>query len=453
LDPDPESYFQLLSLVNAFPASLILPLIGVLVLLFLSALVSGSEVAFFALNPRDHEELKNQPEPRDKYLHELLQSPERLLATILINNNFINIAIILLAAHITGQIFNFSAFPIIGFAVEVVLITFLLLLFGEILPKVYATARRLPFARFMALPTYYSLVFWKPLAFFLIKSGSMLKLPARRQDNISIDDLTEAIRLTEDESGNGDEQKILEGIVRFGATNVKQIMKPRTDVIALEKSQPFDEVLQMVRDSGYSRIPVYEDHFDKIKGVLYIKDLLPYIRENDSFKWIKLIRPPFFVPETKKIDDLLREFRAKRIHLAIVVDEFGGTSGIVTLEDVLEEIVGEISDEFDDDDLIYSKLDDYTYVFEGKTPLNDFYRIVDIPGDDFENAKGDADSLAGFVLEIAGKFPEKNEVFHFDGYSFKTELIHKRRIQRLKISLPNPQNPNTGENHTDHEAS
>jgi putative hemolysin len=436
LDPDPESYFTLLSIFNALDASLVLPLAGVLILLMLSALVSGSEVAFFALNPTDHEELKNQPEARDNYLHKLLESPERLLATILINNNFINIAIILLAAHITGQVFNFEAFPAVGFVVEVVLITFLLLLFGEILPKVYATAKRLPFARFMAAPTYYSMQFWKPLAFFLIKSGAMLKLPAKRQNNITVDDLSEAIRLTEDESSNGEEQKILEGIVRFGATNVKQIMKPRTDVVALEKSQSYSEVLHQVRESGYSRIPVYDENFDKIKGILYIKDLLPYIREGNAFKWNRLIRKPFFVPETKKIDDLLREFRTRRIHLAIVVDEFGGTSGIITLEDVLEEIVGEISDEFDDDDLIYSKLDDRTYLFEGKTPLNDFYKVLDINGDSFEASKGDAETLGGFVLEISGKFPEKNEEIHFEGFTFTTELIHKRRIQRLKVTLP-----------------
>lgn len=435
MDPDPESYLLLLNVIKPFDFGLIFPILIILVLLALSALVSGSEVAFFALTPSDQEELRQQIKPEDAALQELLQQPERLLATILINNNLINIAIILLSSIVLEGLFDFGAYPIVGFVVNVVVVTFLLLMFGEIMPKVYASSNRLLMARLMAGPTRLSIKFWKPLSYLLIRSGALLNVPVKRRNEISIDDLSEALKLTEDESSNGDEQKILEGIVRFGGTNVKQIMKPRTDVEALDLHQNYNEVLSLVKESGYSRIPVYERSFDNIKGVLYIKDLLPYINEENSFQWSKLIRKPFFVPESKKIDDLLKEFRTKKIHLAIVVDEFGGTSGIITLEDVLEEIVGEISDEFDDDEVVYSKLDDRNYVFEGKTHLQDFYRVLQIEGDVFEAAKGDADTLAGFVLEISGKFPEKNEAISFDQYILTTELILKRRIQRIKVTI------------------
>ena len=450
MDPDPESYILLLSVLKPFDFGLIFPIVIILVLLALSALVSGSEVAFFALTPTDQEELKQQTKPEDAALQELLQQPERLLATILINNNLINIAIILLSTIVLEGLFDFQAYPIAGFIVNVVVVTFLLLMFGEIMPKVYASSNRLLMARLMAGPTRLSIKFWKPLSFLLIRSGALLNVPVKRRNEISIDDLSEALKLTEDGSSNGDEQKILEGIVRFGGTNVKQIMKPRTDVEALDIHQNYNDVLTLVKESGYSRIPVYERSFDNIKGVLYIKDLLPYINEDNNFQWSKLIRKPFFVPESKKIDDLLKEFRTKKIHLAIVVDEFGGTSGIITLEDVLEEIVGEISDEFDDDEVVYSKLDDRNFVFEGKTHLQDFYRVLQIEGDAFEAAKGDADTLAGFVLEISGKFPEKNESIAFDQYLLTTELILKRRIQRIKVTItePSPSNENPS-NETD----
>lgn len=441
MDPDPESYIALLAIFKAFDAGLLVPTAIIIVLLIFSALVSGSEVAFFAMTPADQDELRNNPQPGDENLQELLQQPERLLATILINNNLINIAIILLSALVLEGIFNFDSHPILSFGINVLAVTFLLLMFGEIIPKVYASSNRLNVARMMAGPTKLTVKFWKPLSYLLIRSGALVNLPVRKRSEISIDDLTEALRLTEDETSNGDEQKILEGIVRFGATNVKQIMKPRTDVEALEEKQPYTEVLDIVRESGYSRIPVYAHNFDKIQGILYIKDLLPYINEGPDFQWRNLIRKPFFVPESKKIDDLLKEFRTKKIHLAIVVDEFGGTSGIITLEDVLEEIVGEISDEFDDDEVVYSKIDERNFVFEGKTHLNDFYKVLQIDGEVFDAARGDADTLGGFVLEISGKFPDKNEEIQFDQYLLKTELILKRRIQRVKVTITGTAEP------------
>ncbi|MCH8554581.1 MAG: gliding motility-associated protein GldE [Schleiferiaceae bacterium] len=444
MDPEPEPLLSILGFLQHFDAQLIWPMLGVVVLLFFSGLVSGSEVAFFALTPTDYDDLKNSSEERDQVLLKLLEAPDKLLATILINNNFINIALILLSGYLTNELINFTDFPILGFIIEVVIITFLLLLFGEVLPKVYATSDRLKFARLMAKPTYLTLNFWRPLNFVLIRSSGLLKFPVRNSKEISVDDLGEAIRMAEDGQGSEEEQKILEGILKFGNTNVKQVMRPRTDVVALDSTTPYREVLKVVRDSGYSRLPVYEGNFDQVLGILYIKDLLSYIKEDDDFDWMKLLRDPFFVPENKKIDDLLVEFKAKKIHLAIVVDEYGGTSGITTLEDILEEIVGEISDEFDEDELVYSKLDDYNYTFEGKTPLNDFYKVIGIEGDEFEAAKGEADTLAGFVLEIAGKFPSKNEEFQFNGFVFKIELLLKRRIQRLKITIPK-----TNENESD----
>lgn len=425
--------------------SLIAPLLILLVLLFSSAMVSGSEVAFFSLQPAQIQSLDLRSADRDKRVLELLERPKTLLATILISNNLINVGIVILSSYIFTEYLNLGpeADPLIVFLVQVVAITFLILLFGEILPKVYASRNALGFTRLMA-PSLSAIVWlFHPLSKILVRSGRLLDRSNARsgsggQDTLSVDDLSQALELTQEPTKDFEEQKLLEGIVRFGNTTVKQVMTPRLDVIALEEHTQYPQVLEQVREAGFSRIPVYSDSFDHISGILYIKDLLPYLDASADFDWKKLLRKPFFVPEQKKIDDLLQEFRAKRIHLAVVVDEFGGASGVISLEDVIEEIVGDIADEFDDDDLIYSKLDENTFVFEGKTPLNDFYKVLDIEGSDFEEEKGEADTLAGFLIEISGKFPDLQEELSFADFRFTIEALEDRRIQRIKVQRNDP---------------
>lgn len=414
-----------------------MPLVILMVLLIVSALVSGSEVAFFSLKSQDLDDLKGKSKPTFDSVVELLDHPKTLLATILISNNFVNVGIVILSSYITGTMFDFSSNPTLGFVLEVVIITFLILLFGEVLPKVYATRSSVAFSSFMSRPMLIMRGVFRPVSLVLVRSTNFIeKRLNKATENLSVDDLSQALELTNSEDTSQDEQKILEGIVKFGNTNVRQIMKPRMDVICIDVTWDYHKVLSIILDSGYSRIPVYEDNFDNVKGVLYIKDLLPHIDAAEDFDWNALMRDSFFVPENKKIDDLLKEFQEKKIHLAVVVDEFGGTSGIITLEDVIEEIVGEISDEFDDDELVYSKLDDRHYVFEAKIHLTDFSKVLDIDVERFDQARGEADTLAGFVLEIAGKFPEKNEEIEFDGIIFRVESRDGRRIKRIKVSLP-----------------
>ncbi len=436
MDPEPSSYNNLfLSWINPFDPALILPLILLVILLLLSAMVSGSEVAFFSLTPTDLEELNGSETKRSKTLGKLIEQPKSLLASILIANNFINVGIVILSAYITAGLFDFTNSPLLGFIFNVVVITFLILMFGEVLPKVYANSNAVAFALFMASPIMGVRKTMSPLISGLVWVSNLFENQNKRGKSLSVNDLEHALELTDEDATTDDEHKILQGIVKFGSTTVKQIMKPRTDVVALDVQFSYAEVMDVIVSHGFSRIPVYAESFDEIKGILYIKDLLPYIEVENTFDWKQLIREAFYVPEYKKIDDLLKEFQEKKIHLAIVVDEFGGTSGIITLEDVIEEIVGEINDEFDDEDLVYSKLDDKNYVFEGKTPLNDFYKVLDIDGDDFEDSKGDSDSLAGFILEISGQFPDKNDVLTFNQYTFTIEALEKRRIQRIKVTI------------------
>ena len=323
------------------------------------------------------------------------------------------------------------------FLIQIVIITFLLLLFGEVLPKVYANNKAISFAKLMSLPLSFLEKIFKPISVILISSTRIIDRKIKNnKHNLSLDDLSNALELTIDENENKDEKKILEEIVKFGNTDVKQIMRSRIDITALDFKSTYTDVLKTIEKTGFSRIPIYQDSFDLIKGILYIKDLLPYLSKGDNFKWNKLIREVFFVPENKKIDDLLKEFQEKKIHLAVVVDEYGGTSGIVTLEDIIEEIVGDINDEFDDDKIIYSKLDNKNYVFEGKTTLKDFYRIINIGGENFELKKGEADSIAGFIIENTGNFPEKGQKINFENYTFKIENVNDRRITRIKVTLP-----------------
>lgn len=413
-----------------------------LLLLVCSALVSGSEVAYFSLGPADLAMLREEDSPSSRKLLELIEEPDiesgprNLLATILVLNNFINIIIILLSTVVVDSIFpDGSLTPFAEFLVNVAGITFLLVLFGEVIPKVYATNYGLQMARFMATPLRISeklfYIIWKPL----VAMGQLIETNFRPKSgsNVSIEELGHALELTDTENRSDEEKKILEGIVTFGSKDVKQIMTPRMDLTAFDLDTPWEELFNELLDSGFSRIPIFSDSIDEISGILYIKDLLPNF-ENPQLEWKKLLRSPFFVPENKKIDDLLREFQKRKIHLAVVVDEYGGTSGIVTLEDVLEEIVGEITDEFDEDDIQYSKLDANNFVFEGKTALIDLYRIMEIDGTTLEAAKGDSDTLAGFVLEQFGKIPLKGERLQFGDLLFTVEASDRRRIKRVKIS-------------------
>jgi gliding motility-associated protein GldE len=436
LDPEPSPFYSLLDILQPFEPTLLIPLVILLVLLVLSALVSGSEVAFFSLKNQDLESTKNNQKELFESLQDLLNKPKTLLGTILIANNFINVGIVILSAFITTNLFNFGTNRALEIGIQVVGITFLILLFGEVLPKVYASKNPVGFSAFMCRPMQILRQLFKPLSSVLVRSSSLIEKRLKsKTENLSVDDLSQALEITSNEDASADDQRILEGIVKFGSTTVKQIMKSRLDVICIDEQWDYHKVLKVILESGYSRIPVYENNFDSVKGTLYIKDLLPYINEKPTFNWTGLMRSAFFVPENKKIDDLLKEFQEKKIHLAIVADEFGGTSGIITLEDVIEEIVGEISDEFDDEELVYSKLDDLNYVFEGKIHLTDFFKVVNADEELFEEHSAEADTLAGFLLEVSGKFPVKGEEIVFADYTFKVESLEGRRIKRIKVTL------------------
>ncbi len=436
MDSEPSSCLLLVDIREPFDFALLIPL-AILVLLSMgSALVSGSEVAFFSLRPRDIESIKNNHKHIYESLVDLLGRPNTLLATILIANNFFNIGIVIISSYLISEFFDFRATPTLWFLIQIVAITFLILLFGEVLPKVYANRRAMSFSTLMSRPMFLLRSFLKPLSLLLVRSTTFIenRLQSRAQ-NLSINDLSQALELTNNKDTPDDEREILEGIVKFGSTNVKQIMSPRIDMVYVHESWNYLKVLDIILDSGYSRIPVYDENYDKVKGILYIKDLLPYIRARSDFKWLELIREPFFVPENKKIDDLLKEFQERKIHLAIIVDEFGSISGIITLEDIIEEIVGEISDEFDNEEFAYSKLDEDIYVFEGKIHLKDFFKVLKIDQKLFAGSINDADTLAGFLLEIASRFLEKDEEIIFKNCLFKVESLEGRRIKRVKVSI------------------
>ncbi len=440
MDPDPFSF--LLNFI-AFDSALVVKTCLLVLLLICSALISGAEVAFFGLSSTDINDIEEKKTSRGTVVTDLLKRPKKLLATILIANNTINIAVVLLFSNMGDVLFSNIQYRLFGlievrFLLEVVVATFLILMFGEILPKVYANRNRIAFSHFMAYPLKVLDVLFSPLS-LPMRSGTLFlhKQLGKEKSNLSIDHLSQALELTSDGDTTKEEQKILEGIVSFGNTDTKQVMRPRIDIFALNEEMKFPEVLDEIKNNGYSRIPVFSENMDNVLGVLYVKDLLPYI-ERKTFNWMSLIREPYFVPENKKLDDLLLEFQDKKNHLAVVVDEYGGTSGIVTLEDIIEEIVGDISDEFDDEDLVFSKLDDRNYVFEGKTTLKDFYRVVKIDDEEaFEGQKGESETIAGFVLEIAGSFPKKGEKVKFNDYSFVVESLDKKRLKQIKITLPN----------------
>ncbi len=409
----------------------------ILVLLLFSALISGAEIAFFSLTAADLDPAEGAP--RSKRLEtvaRLLDTPKRLLATILIANNLINIAIVLVFDTVVAKIFGLIHPDWLRFVIEVGVVTFLILLFGEILPKVYASRNKLGFATFMALPIQVLFGLFTPLSRPMRNVTVYLERRFSKQKlSISVDQLSQALELTSDEDTTHDEQKILQGIVTFGATDTKNVMRPRMDIFALDTHATYQEILTDILSHGYSRIPVFEESIDQIKGILYVKDLLPHFDKKD-FQWVQLLREPYFVPQNKKLDDLLNEFKQMKMHLAIVVDEYGGTSGLITLEDIIEEIVGEITDEFDDEDLVFSKLDDRNFVFEGKTPLKDFYRVIQLQEPkEFEDAKGEAESLAGFILELTKGFPKKDEIVVFGRYHFVIESFQGKRINQIKLTI------------------
>ena len=430
MDPEPSSLLFLIS----FNWTLVTGIVALIILLLCSALISGTEVAFFSLSKTDLE--KNADNAKKELVVGLLGRPKKLLATILIANNFINILIVLLFAYLGEYLFSSIASDTIKFLIEVVLVTFLILLFGEVLPKVYANRNAFKFATFMVLPIKVLNTLLTFLSIPLLRLTNIVeKRLGRRNSDFSVETLSQALELTSEEATTKEEQKILQGIVSFGNTETVHVMCPRTDLFALSDEESFEEVIKKIVKNGRSRIPVYHDNIDEIIGILYTKDLLPHLNKK-TFQWKKILRPPYYIPENKKLDDLLKEFQEMKNHLAIVVDEYGGTSGIVTLEDVIEEIVGDISDEFDDNDLTYSKIDSNNYVFEGKIALKDFYKILKIDETNFEEHKGEAETLAGFVLEINEKFPKINDIVTFDNYTFKIEVLDNKRIKQVKVTCP-----------------
>ncbi|TVQ82419.1 MAG: gliding motility-associated protein GldE [Bacteroidetes bacterium] len=436
--PEPYSCFisVILSFFNTFNAEAATGLLIMFLLLVFSALVSGSEIAFFSLKHSQLNDLRESTETAAQKIIILLEKPKRLLATILITNNVVNIAVIILSTFVTAIVFNFEDYLILGFIVQIIVVTFLILLFAEVLPKVYATQHNVKFALMMAgTMTALRRVFY-PMSSLLVKSTNFIdKRLAKKKTGLSANEISHAIDITHEEKGTEDDKQLLYGIVQFSNIYAREIMKSRMDVVAVAEDTPFKELIKVIVEAGYSRIPVYRESFDNVIGILYIKDLLPHLDTNEDIKWQKLIRNCFFVPESKKINDLLKEFQEKKIHMAVVVDEYGGTSGIVTLEDILEEIVGEINDEFDIEQTIYSKIDSLNYMFEGKTLLKDFCKITGVDYNIFHEIKGEADTMAGLILEIKQELPYKGEKVSFDDFELVVDAVDNRRIKRIHVRL------------------
>ena len=435
MDPEPLSLYYLFISIE--------PIIGLKIvllafLLICSALISGAEVAFFSLTPSVIEEQKEAYPKKILKIENLLKKPKRLLATILVANNFINIGMVLLFASLGNLVFGDVVNEFVRLFIEIGLITFIILLFGEILPKIYANKNSMIFSRFMVGIIYF---LDRKLLFFITYPMSSVTLFLERNfgqksNTFSVTTLSQALEFTEQKDTTKQEDQILQGIINFGATDTKQVMCPRIDVFALDKEMTFEEILPLIIEKGFSRIPIYKDKMDQIDGILYVKDLMPNI-STPNFKWQDLLREPYYVPENKKLDDLLNEFKVKKMHMAVVVDEYGGTSGIVTLEDLIEEIVGDISDEFDEEELEFSRADAKNFIINAKVSLKDFYRIIDLEDfEGFEKAKGEAETLAGFILEIAQQLPVFGQKIEFENILFKVELVDKKRIKQIKVTLP-----------------
>jgi len=434
-----EAFLSIL-LIYAKPFSMqvLIAILAVLLLLISSAMVSGAETAFFSLTPAELDDLRSSKSKNSHMVIKLLEMPNRLLASILVSNNLINVGIVIISAFITNSLFDFSESQVLGFIIQVVVITSVIVFLGEILPKVYANKHAVKFAKFMATPLELSERIFRPVNFLLIRSTSLVnKRFSQRRKNLSMDELSDALELTE-ESINED-KTILQGIVKFGNIDVREIMTSRVDVAGASIKTSFRKLISLIVESGYSRIPVFDTDLDNIKGILYIKDLLPYLDKSHSFRWQSLIRPPYYVPETKKISDLLREFQGNKIHMAVVIDEYGGTSGVITLEDILEEIVGEITDESDNENPFYLKIDENSYLFEGKIALNDFLKIMNEKEDLFEDVKGEADTLAGLILELKGEIPRKNETCSWKHYNFTIKSVDTRRIKQIQVTITKPE--------------
>jgi gliding motility-associated protein GldE len=427
----------IIEIFKPFTTGALIASLLIVLLLFGSAMISGSETAFFSLDHKNIRDLRIQKGRINELIIHLLEKPKQLLATILIANNFINVAIVMVSAYVTMSVFDFSEFPVLAILIQVVVITSLLLIFGEIVPKMLASKKPVAFARRMAVIMNVLNKMFYQLSMLLVHSTDFIdKRFANKATEISMNDLSNAIDIASNEEQEGKEKKILKGIVNFRDIMVREIMRSRVDVTALDVETAFKDVIAIVVQSGYSRIPVYRDNFDSIVGVLYIKDLLPHLG-HDDFQWTSLLREPYYVPENKPVKDLLQEFQDEKIHLAIVVDEYGGTSGIVTFEDVIEEIIGEITDEFDTvkDDIDYKKIDDKTYVFEAKTALNDFCKIIELNNDYFDDVKGESDSLAGLILENQGEIPPKGKKIKIKAFTFTILDVDNRRIKRVKIQI------------------
>lgn len=438
---DPDSLPLLFSSLTFSPASVgdIITLIFAVVFLGFSAFISASEIAFFSLSPQDINELEEEREPQDILIKSLLTHSEYLLATILIVNNLVNVAVVMLCTFFINNIIDFSNTPILGFIFQTIILTFLLLLFEEIMPKIYASHNALKFARKASHTLQILQKVFYPLGNFLVKSTQLInKHISHKNINISMNELSQALEMTKVDIN--EEKAMLEGIIKFGGKTVAEIMTSRIDMTDIDIKTNFKNLIKNIVENGYSRLPVYDGNEDNIKGIIYIKDLLPYLDRDENFHWQNLLRNPYFVPEMKMIDDLLEEFRSRKIHMAIVVDEFGGTSGIVTMEDILEEIVGEISDEYDEEEKQYTKIDNNTYIFEGKTLLNDFYKITGIPESDFVEISDEAETLAGLILEIKQDFPIAKEKINYGIYTFVVLEMNKRRIIKVKVKITPQEN-------------
>lgn len=403
-------------------------------LLFLSALISGSEVAFFSMGHHDLVTCKGSANARDQRIIHLLEGPQKLLATILIMNNLVNITIVTLATYVTWEIVGTKTAEGYIILVLTVVTTVAIVFFGEVVPKVYANQNSLSFARSTSGLFSFAVSFFSPLSWLLLSIGSVIdKRVERKGYSVSIDELNHALELTAKKDVTDEEKGILKGIVNFGTLNVTQVMRSRIDITAIDIDTDFHELMDQINKTGYSRIPIYKETVDKIEGILYIKDLLPHVDEDENFKWQEMLRTAFFVPESKRVDSLFKDFQEKRVHMAIVVDEYGGTSGLVTLEDLIEEIVGEINDEFDnEDEIAYNKLDNNTYVFEGKVSLNDFCKIIGVEGNIFDTVKGDSESLGGLILEINTKLPNVGEKIRFERFVFTIVSSDSKRIKRVR---------------------
>lgn len=442
---DPDSYLSFLKdwfngLCFVSPSvGAVVAIVLAILLLWVSGLISASEIAFFSLTEDDLDEVNEEKSVADRKIRKLLDDSEHLLAAIWVSNKVVNVAIVLLCAYFFSDVVQWEGAYVVEFILLTLLLTFLLLLFGEIMPRIYSAQNSLKFCRIVVAPVCFLHWLFKPVSNVLVRSAFGVGRIAQKYNkkaNLSVDELSQALELT-DKDEISEESNMLEGIIRFGEETAKEVMTSRLDMVDLEIDTPFPDVIKCVVDNAYSRIPVYEESRDNIKGILYIKDLLPFIDKGEDFKWQNLIRPAYFVPETKMIDDLLRDFQANKIHIAIVVDEFGGTSGLVTMEDIIEEIVGEINDEYDEEEHNYVKLSDNVYVFEGKTLLADFYKIVDVDSDEFEEAAGDSDTLAGLVLELKGEFPALHEIIRYKDFVFEVLEMDAHRIVKVKVTKKN----------------